>query len=86
LLAGLPARDIERLFDAANIVCDDKQLEQAQIRLANKVQQVLAQNVFPFLLGGGHEMAYGTFLGIARYLDRSLRSNRLLIINFDAHF
>lgn len=86
MLAGLPAHDIERLFDAGNIACDDEQLEQAQQRLADRVQQVLARHAFPLILGGGHEVAYGTFLGIARHLDRALQNGHLLIINFDAHF
>lgn len=86
MLAGLPAHSIERLFDAGNITCTDGELEQAQLRLADRVQQALAQHAFPMVLGGGHEVAYGTFLGIARHLDQRLRTDRLLIINFDAHF
>jgi len=86
MLASLPAHCIARLFDAGNISCVDGELEQAQIRLADRVKQALSQHAFPLVLGGGHEVAYGTFLGIARHLDQALRTGRLLIINFDAHF
>ena len=86
MLANLPAHGIERLFDAGNIACADGALEQAQLQLAARVQQALSQHAFPLVLGGGHEVAYGTFRGIAHHLDQALRSGRLLIINFDAHF
>ncbi|SFB24795.1 formiminoglutamase [Collimonas sp. OK607] len=86
MLANLPAHGIECLFDAGNISCVDGELEQAQLRLADRVKQALSQRVFPLVLGGGHEVAYGTFLGIAGHLDQTLRTERLLIINFDAHF
>ncbi|MEO6920634.1 MAG: formimidoylglutamase [Collimonas sp.] len=86
MLAALPAHGIEHVFDAGNLTCDDEQLEQAQQRLAGKVQQVLAQHAFPLTLGGGHEVAYGTFLGIIQHLGQALHSGHLLIINFDAHF
>lgn len=86
MLANLPAHGIECLFDAGNIDCVDGELEQAQLRLADSVKQTLSQRVFPLVLGGGHEVAYGTFLGITGHLDQTLRTERLLIINFDAHF
>ncbi|GAC1320887.1 MAG: formimidoylglutamase [Collimonas sp.] len=86
MLANLPAHGIECLFDAGNVSCIDGELEQAQLRLADRVKQALSQRVFPLVLGGGHEVAYGTFLGIAGHLDQALRTERLLIINFDAHF
>lgn len=86
MLANLPAHSIARLFDAGNVDCPDGELEQAQQRLAERVQQVLSQGGFPVVLGGGHEVAYGTFLGLAAHLDQALVSGRLLIVNFDAHF
>ncbi|SDX60381.1 formiminoglutamase [Collimonas sp. OK242] len=86
MLANLPAHGIEHLFDAGNIYCVDRELEQAQLQLADRVKQALSQQVFPVILGGGHEVAYGTFLGIAGHLDQALRTEQLLIINFDAHF
>ncbi|KAF3997261.1 formimidoylglutamase [Glaciimonas immobilis] len=86
MLANLPAHSIWRLYDAGNITCTDGALEQAQLRLAERVKQVLSQQAFPMVLGGGHEVAYGTFLGIAGHLGEAIRTGQLLIINFDAHF
>lgn len=85
-LANLPAQAIETLFDAGNIACADGDLALAQSRLAERVEQVLARQIFPLILGGGHEVAFGTFGGIARHLGDALKSGRLLIVNFDAHF
>jgi len=38
------------------------------------------------VLGGGHEIAYGSFLGLAKHLEGRLASTNVLVINFDAHF
>jgi formiminoglutamase len=51
--------------------------------LAQRVAGAIAQGCLPLVLGGGHEVAWGTFQGIARARP-DLR--RLLIVNFDAHF
>ena len=94
MLANLPAHNIVQLADAGNIDCPDGDLEQAQQRLAEQIKTVKAQGVFPLVLGGGHEVAYGSFMGIVGHLGSQLQSGqsdqpsqrRLLIINFDAHF
>lgn len=86
MLANLPAHGISALCDAGNIACTDGNLEQAQQQLAALIADVKAQGIFPLVLGGGHEVAYGTFLGIARYLGKAISQRRILIINFDAHF
>jgi formiminoglutamase len=86
MLANLPAHGITALCDAGNIACTDGNLEQAQQQLAVLIADVKAQGIFPLVLGGGHEVAYGTFLGIARYLGKAISQRRILIINFDAHF
>jgi formiminoglutamase len=51
--------------------------------LAQRVAGAIAQGCLPLVLGGGHEVAWGTFQGIARARP-DLR--RILIVNFDAHF
>jgi formiminoglutamase len=86
MLANLPAHRLEQLADAGNIDCQDGDLEQAQQRLALKVADVKAQGAFPLVLGGGHEVAFGTFLGITRHFGRAMGQRKLLIVNFDAHF
>jgi formiminoglutamase len=74
------------VFDAGDIICDDKQLEQAQDLLAGQVSHVLQNGGFPIVLGGGHEVAWGSFLGIADYLNKTYPNHRIGIVNFDAHF
>jgi len=86
MLANLPAHRITQLADAGNVVCDDGDLERAQQRLAERIAQVMGQGNLPLILGGGHEVAYGSFLGITRHLGATLQQRKLLIINFDAHF
>lgn len=86
MLANLPAHRLEQLADAGNIDCQDGDLEQAQQQLALKVADVKAQGAFPLVLGGGHEVAFGTFLGITRHFGRAMGQRKLLIVNFDAHF
>ncbi len=71
------------LIDAGTLECIDGKLENIQAHLAEKVTQLLEQNTFPILLGGGHDIAYGNYNGIRNYLGND---KTLGIINFDAHF
>ncbi len=71
------------LLDQGTIICDDADLEGAQGLLSKKITSILEQNAFPIILGGGHDIAYGTFNGIKNYLKSS---KTIGIINFDAHF
>src|SRR5690554_1898019 len=52
------------LFDAGDILCYDDNLEEAQQQLAIAVQQLLEAGMVPILLGGGHEVTFGHFLGL----------------------
>jgi len=71
-----------KLYDAGKIVAGED-LESAQEHLASHVTKLLKQKHFPIVLGGGHEIAYASFLG----LFNSLKSkDNIAIINFDAHF
>ena len=81
--AKLPIHNTEKsLLDAGTILCDDTDLEKAQRLTAEKVHQLLTHNVFPILLGGGHDMAWGHFMGIHSFLGQN---EQIGIINFDAH-
>jgi len=70
-----------RFFDAGNVVCYQRDLEQAQHVLGEMVSRLLSKNMFPILLGGGHEMAWGHFQGLAK-----AKLSNCAIVNFDAHF
>ena len=86
LLRNMPVHECERLADAGDIACAGDELEAAQIELSKCVAAQLAAGRFPIVLGGGHEMAFGTFTGLAAHLAGQQSAPRTGIINFDAHF
>ena len=71
------------IYDAGNIECLEKNLEEIQELLAAKVTDILTNGGFPIILGGSHDLSYGHFKGLKNYIreDQSIG-----IINFDAHF
>lgn len=71
------------LLDFGSIECLNGDMEAAQSFLAEKVFVLLSSGIFPILLGGGHDIAYGHFKGIKNFLGDN---PSLGIINFDAHF
>ena len=85
-MTSLPVHRTFSLNDAGNVACDDEDLESAQTKLAQKISQVLQAKSLPIVLGGGHEVAFGSFQGAFNYLQESKKSFQLGIINFDAHF
>lgn len=76
------------LHDVGDVACRDGDLGSAQAELASGVKRLLAAGYFPMLLGGGHEIAYGHFAGIAAaWREGALQDvKRIGIINLDAHF
>ncbi|WP_425235728.1 formimidoylglutamase [Ulvibacterium sp.] len=72
-----------KLLDIGSISCADEDMEESQDLLSIKVSQLLKNSIFPVLLGGGHDMAYGHFQGIKKFLNGN---KSIGIINFDAHF
>lgn len=82
-LANMPILSEPALWDAGDVVCDGEALESAQDALAARVSSVMQHGCRPVVLGGGHEMAWGTFQGLVRTIPRD---DRLLIVNIDAHF
>ena len=80
-----------KLFDAGNILCDDISMEDGQRALGHAVEKILELNLFPIVLGGGHETTFGHFLGEYHNLREEKEPTqeskaRLGIVNFDAHF
>lgn len=74
-------------YDAGNVRCEGDDLEAAQQKLADQVSALLKAEHLPIVLGGGHEVAYGSWLGLAQHLaDSGEKTPRIGIINFDAHF
>ncbi len=84
-LANLPwaaTREVP-LLDAGDVVCSDDALEQAQAALGRRVAEVMARGHWPLVMGGGHEVAWGSFQGVSAHLSRPARVG---VVNFDAHF
>ena len=85
-LRNMPVHECEMLADAGDITCSGDELEAAQSRFATPITDVLKTGAFPIGMGGGHEIAFGSFLGLARHLENSPGTPRIGIVNFDAHF
>lgn len=75
-----------QLYDAGNILCDDVPLEESQQALSEAVQKLMALGCFPIVLGGGHELAFGTWSGLYDHLGANEPDHEMKIVNFDAHF
>ncbi len=75
-----------KLYDAGDILCQEITLEEGQALLAEAVAKLWALNLFPLVLGGGHEVALGHYRGLRSGLEKKGRQGKLGIINFDAHF
>lgn len=86
VLASTPWNPQKAVYDAGNVFCAEGDLESAHTHLASQVTQLLNQNHFPIVLGGGHEVAYGSWLGLANHLANTEPNPKIGIINFDAHF
>lgn len=75
------------IYDAGDINCVDGNMEEAQEELAKAVRIVLDNHLFPIVLGGGHELAFGHYNGIINhFVNKGKDTSSLGIINFDAHF
>jgi formiminoglutamase len=66
------------LLDVGNVSAGSD-LEASQAALADVVAAVLAGGAIPIVLGGGHETAYGCYLGHVR------ASRPVALVNLDAH-
>lgn len=71
------------LFDAGDIVCKGADLEGAQEGLSTAIQMIFEKGGFPLILGGGHETALGSYMGLRNAFDADISIG---IINIDAHF
>lgn len=69
------------LWDAGDVACVEGDLEAAQERLAVAVRALVAEGQLPIVLGGGHETAWGSFLGLAT----ACPGRRIGVLNIDAH-
>jgi len=87
-LANLPAHftGMVNIYDAGDILAAGDDLAQIQQQLSYAVKTILDHKMFPIVLGGGHELALGSYNGIDEHLRQQSTSRKApAIINFDAH-
>jgi|HigsolmetaGSP11D_1036233.scaffolds.fasta_scaffold00853_4 formimidoylglutamase len=85
MLSNLAAHELQTLLDAGDITCEGEALEAAQQACALALAKALSLGAFPVLLGGGHEIAVASFMGLRRYLDDQGDAGKVLVLNIDAH-
>ena len=81
-LANLAWDETHVIYDAGDVCCDDGDLETAQENLGRRVATLIELGHRPILLGGGHETAWGNFLGLTAARPEA----NIGVINVDAHF
>lgn len=92
-------KNTSTFIDGGNIDCNDADLARSQQELAKHVESALNKQNKVIVLGGGHEIAWGTFQGLSRHLQTvyqhlqtisvnkaNVTKPKIGIINFDAHF
>ncbi len=86
-LANLAWHQDAPLYDLGTVVCEDDLLESSQSQCAATITQALPHSPV-VVLGGGHEIAWASFSGLAEYFKTHHpdKQPKIGIINFDAHF
>ncbi len=74
------------LYDAGDVECKEDGLEAAQEDYAQHAAQLLRAGHRVIGLGGGHEIAWASYQGIAAAFVGEKKFEHLGIVNFDAHF
>lgn len=72
-----------QLLDVGNVECKTQDLESAQAAMSAKVAELLTKKIRPVVLGGGHETAFASYMGLRQAIAVEAKVG---IINFDAHF
>jgi len=79
--------DSTQILDGGNITCPEEDQAQVDLELSTLVAKMLSLNLFPIILGGGHDLATGHYQGIINSLSKEGKEQpRVGIISFDAHF
>lgn len=81
-LASLAVHDELTVIDHGDVAVEGSDLEGGQQQLGSVIGSARAQAPLTVVLGGGHETAYGSYLGLAADGHRP----RLGVLNLDAHF
>ncbi|MBV1888398.1 MAG: formimidoylglutamase [Urechidicola sp.] len=85
-LAKLPIHfDTKKVADVGDVVCLDEDMESCQEALSILINRLVSKNIFPIVIGGGHDLSFGHFMGLRNAVKYDAK-NKIGIINFDAHF
>jgi formiminoglutamase len=84
-LANLAWHGERPAWDAGDVAVEGEELETAQGELGSAVARLLGDGHLPVVMGGGHEVAYGSFLGLAEWAARQAAPPALGVVNLDAH-
>ena len=85
-LANLAWRHLQPVYDAGDVACTNTDLTADQKRLNEAVYNAIAAGHRPLVLGGGHETAWGTYVGLVRAVQAIDPALKVGIVNLDAHF
>lgn len=78
-LQSFPVVDELEIYDYENL--KNKIIEEAQKEFSEKIYDVLKSKIFPIGLGGGHDIAFASYLGIRKFYP----DKKIGIVNFDTH-
>jgi len=82
-LANVAVHSLAQVDDLGTVSCDGDALERAQAEYGEVASSVISSGSVPVGLGGGHEIAFASYLG----LDGAVPPGESVgILNFDAHF
>jgi formiminoglutamase len=85
-LADIPADALREVDDLGDVTCVAGALEASQTAFAAVVSGIVGVKALAIGLGGGHEIALGSYLGLHEALAAAGDAGRIGIVNFDAHF
>ena len=85
-LANFAAQDVGPVDDLGDVPCEGDALEAAQEAYAAAAAAALAAGSLVIGLGGGHEIAWASYLALAQRLDQEGSRDAVGVVNVDAHF
>jgi formiminoglutamase len=83
-LANIAWHSEQPMTDWGTVIAEQN-LTEAQTHYGQNITEALKQHSLVIGLGGGHEIAWGSYQGLFKHLE-SKPNTRIGIINFDAHF
>ncbi|MGQ0430010.1 MAG: formimidoylglutamase [Gammaproteobacteria bacterium] len=85
-LGNLAAHDVIAVDDLGDVRCEGDELEAAQEAYSAAAAAALQSGSLVVGMGGGHEIAFGSYLALLHLLEYSGSRDPVGVINFDAHF